>query len=151
MTFIPLGGGGGTSVITPSNILTGYQTVSASGTSGPTTVITIPAGETWQGVCQASVTASGPAANTTQAQAVVVFASAGTGVVPPAGPICAVAVQCGANAATGTVGVGGSNNISPLVTVAAPAGNSVTITITTTIAAGSTAGRVDASCVGTLL
>lgn len=129
-----------------ANILTGYQTLAASG--GPTTIITIPAGRTWQGVIGVSCSCAEDAAGAVRAQALGVIAFAGAGATPAAGNYMAVQAICGANAATGLVGDDATNQQVLPFTIAAPAANAVTVTITATIAGS--VGRVDATAVGLL-
>lgn len=130
---------------TPATVLAGYQSFTA--TTAATTIVTIPAGKTWQGTVSVSAACGEAAAGTVAPNALGVISVAGTGVVPAAGNYFAVQATAGANAATGTVGDGASNFGSLPMIVVAPVGNSVTIQVTTTIAG--TAGRIDASAFGT--
>ena len=130
-----------------ANILVGFQTFAA--TTGATTVITIPAGRTWQGTIAISCTCQTVAATATAGQARAVISVAGTGVTPAAGNVAACEAKNGANAATGTVGTQAANSVTFPLVVIAPGGNSVTVQVTTTIAG--TAGVVDVSATGALV
>jgi len=123
-----------------AEIVTGYQTFTA--TTGATTLLTVAAGETWVGEIGAACAVGIAAASATAGQARAVFATAGTGVTPAAGTVFAVEAKAGANSATGTVGSSGSRTASMPLTVIAPVGNSVTVTVATTQAG--TASIVDA-------
>lgn len=132
--FITVKGSGtfNTTVAAPTtaNILNGYQTFTA--TTGATTLLTIPQTRTWVGTIGAACAAQVAAAATTAGQARAVFATAGTGVPPAAGTLFAVEAKAGANAVAGLVGSQDSTSASVNVVVAAPAGNSVTITVVST-------------------
>jgi len=128
------------------DILSGYQTFTS--TTVATTVITVPQGRTWVGTISANCSCAEAAAGTAQPQARAVFTTAGTNVTPAAGSYFAVDARSGANAAAGLVGSGGSNFGSTPFTITAPAGNSVTLQVTTTLAG--TASVVDASAIGNL-
>jgi hypothetical protein len=130
-----------------ANILDGF--VSHTATTGATTVITVLAGRTWVGTVSIATTTSVAAASATAGQARGVVATAGTNVTPAAGTVGACEARCGANAATGTVGSQSSNSVQFPLTVIAPAGNSVTVTLASTIAG--TAATVDCSCTGALI
>jgi hypothetical protein len=128
-----------------ATVLAGYQ--SFTNTTAATTLVTIPAGKTWQGTVAVSAACAEAAAGTGQPQALGVISVAGAGATPAAGNYFAVQAMCGANAATGATGDGDSNFGSIPMIVVAPAGNSVTIQVTTTTAG--TAARIDASAIGT--
>lgn len=132
---------------TAANVLNGFQTFTS--TTGATTLLTVPAGRTWVGTVGVSCSTAIAAASATAGQARAVIASAGTGVTPAAGTLFACEANAGANAATGTVG---SNNFGrqqiPL-TLIAPVGNAVTLTVVTTQAG--TTSRVDAFASGSLI
>lgn len=83
-----------------------------------TTLITIPAGRTWQGSVAAEASATAAAAS-------AVISTAGTGVVPAAGNLLVV----DALGAAGGLGDSNANNMAN-VYVSAPAGNAVTLTAT---------------------
>jgi len=129
-----------TSAPVAADVVNGYQQFSV--TTGATTLLTVAAGETWTGHIGASCAVGIAAASATAGRARAEFATAGTGVTPAAGTVLAVEAKSGANAATGTVGSNGNNNASMPLTVIAPAGNSVTVTVATTQAG--TASTVDA-------
>jgi hypothetical protein len=118
----------------------GFQTFTA--TTGATTLLTVAAGRTWVGTVGAACAVGIAAASATAGQARAVFATAGTGVTPAAGTVLAVEAKAGANAATGTVGSNGARTATMPLTIIAPAGNSVTVTVATTQAG--TASVVDA-------
>ena len=132
---------------TAANILNGFQSFAA--TTGATTLLTVPAGRTWVGVVGVSCTASVAAASSTAGQARCVVATAGANVTPAAGTVVACEAKAGANAATGTVGSNAAQRASVPVTVIAPAGNAVTLTVVTTQAG--TASVIDAWAVGALV
>lgn len=91
------------------------------------TIITIPAGRTWYGYV--SVSASYHA--TTQSQAVVGVATAGTGVVPAAaGKILELRLSVGTPAASSENSAYDSM-VTPYFAVYAPAGNAVTLALNT--------------------
>ena len=120
-----------------ADILVGRATADAA------TIITIPAGRTWQG----SITLSGglsSAAAAAAASATPTVSVAGTGVVPAAGILVGLSLRTGGGVATGTVGTNSQGVVCvPAVTVVAPAGNAVTVTLQTggaTLAAASAIG-----------
>lgn len=123
-----------------ANILSGY--LQHTTTTSAATVITIGAGKTFTGTVTVSVAASKAAAATGNGLVSALIATAGTNVTPAAGTIFAVSTRVGANAATGTVGTQGSNFGSIPIVVNAPAGNSVTITLASTLTS-ITEGAVD--------
>jgi hypothetical protein len=129
------------------NILNGYQTFAA--TTGATTVITIPASQTWQGSIGVACSCAEVAAGAVSAQALAVITIAGAGAIPAAGTIMAVNAQTGANAATGLVGNDSNANLTMPFIITAPAGNSVTVQATVTIAG--TSGRVDVTASGEII
>lgn len=122
--------------------------LSHTATTAATTIITVPAGRTWVGYIFISCAVGIAAASTVAGQARGVISTAGTGPFPAAGNYFPVEAKCGANAATGTVGMSGNNSGAVIMTVTAPAGNSVTVQGTTTITG--TAGAVDYSAIGNL-
>lgn len=132
---------------TSTDILSGYLQHTA--TTGAATVITVAAGRTFVGRVAVSVAASKAAAATGNGLVQALIATAGTNVTPAAGTIFAVSARIGANAATGTVGSQGSNFGSVPITVVAPAGNSVTVTLASTLTS-TTEGAVDCSIFGVL-
>jgi len=129
-----------TSAPVAADIVNGFQTFAA--TTGATTLLTVAAGRTWVGSIGAACAVGIAAASTTAGQARAVFATAGTGVTPAAGTVLAIEAKAGANAATGTVGSNDSRTATMPLTVIAPGGNSVTVTVATTQAG--TASVVDA-------
>lgn len=135
-----------TSPPTTANILNGFATAAA--TTGATTLITIPATRTWVGTVGLSCATAIAAASATAGQARGVITTAGTNVTPAAGTVMACEAKAGANAAAGTVGSSADHFTFVPLTVIAPAGNSVTVQVTSTIAG--TAGVVDAWASGAL-
>lgn len=137
-----------TGVATPtsSTSLQGYAAYTASQVA--TTLVTVPAGNTFIGEIGAQCDVGVAAASTTAGQALAVFTTAGANAFPAAGSVFDVEARCGANAATGTVGSQGSASGSRRITVIAPAGNAVTIQVTTTQAG--TASRCSVWANGTL-
>lgn len=132
---------------TAANVLNGFQTFTA--TTGATTLLTVPAGRTWVGKVGAGCSTTVAAAGLTAGQARAVIATAGAGVTPAAGTVFAVEANAAVNAATGTVGSSAqASQVMPL-TVVAPGGNSVTLTVVTT--QGGTSSRVDAWASGALV
>lgn len=129
-----------------ANVLNGFQSFAA--TTAATTLITVPAGRTWLGEVGAAVSVANAAAAAAAGQARAVFATAGAGVTPVAGTVLAAEAKAGANAATGTVGSQSANNSRMALTVVAPAGNAVTVTVAATIAGSG--GIVDAWASGSL-
>src|SRR5690348_5179073 len=132
---------------TATDILAGY--VQHTSTTADATVITVPAGRTFVGRVAVSVAASKAAAATGNGLVSALIKTAGTNVVPAAGTYFAVSARIGANAATGVVGTQGSNFGSMPITVVAPAGNSVTVTLSSTLTS-TTEGAVDCSIWGVL-
>lgn len=129
-----------------ANILNGRQAFTA--TTAATTLVTVPAGRTWVGRIGASVACTtGPTA-TTAGQASAVFSVAGAGATPTGNQFAVDAMTAG-NQATGGPGTANSNFGQALLTVIAPAGNTVTIQVTTTVTG--TGGRIDAHASGELL
>lgn len=116
-------------------------------TTAATTLLTVPAGKTWIGEVVISAALSKAAAAAGDGSARGVIATAGTGVVPTAGTQLAIEAKAGANVATGTSGTSGNNSVRVKMTVVAPAGNAVTLTLASTVA-NATEGRVDASAIG---
>lgn len=125
-------------------VLTGYQTFAA--TAGATTVVTVPAGDTWVGTVSLSCACVEAAAGAVQASALGVVSVAGAGATPPAGNLFAVQAVAGANAATGLTGTSDSTFGSIPLVVVAPAANAVTVQVTVTITG--TSGRVDCTAAG---
>jgi hypothetical protein len=132
---------------TAANVLNGFQTFTS--TTGATTLLTVPAGRTWVGTIGAACVTAIAAASSTAGQARAVIASAGTGVTPAAGTLLAVEADAGANAATGTVGSNNAAHHSMPLTLIAPVGNTVTLTVVTTQAGTTT--RVDTFASGSLI
>jgi hypothetical protein len=130
-----------------ADILDGIQQLNASG--GPITLITIPAGRTWVGTIAIQVTCENDAAVATLGSVGASIATAGAGVTPAATNLLTVTAYAGKNAAGGTVGTSGSAQGSIEVTVIAPAGNSVTLTVLAAVAASNAIANF--SAVGALL
>lgn len=120
--------------------------LSHTSTTGATTLLTVPAGRTWVGIVAIAVAVAKDAAAATTGQVRAVIATAGTGVIPAAATILACEAKAGANVVAGLSGTQGSNSIAARVMVQAPAGNSVTLTLVSTVAG--TAGVVDVSAIG---
>lgn len=135
-----------TCVPASADVLVGY--LSHTATTGAATLITVPAGRTWVGMIAIACAVDNAGANAVEGRARAVIATAGTGVVPAAGTLLAVEAKAGANVAAGTVGTQGSASVSVRVLVQAPAGNTVTLTLASTIAG--TAGVCDVSAIGEL-
>jgi hypothetical protein len=96
--------------------------------AGTTTILTVPAGRTWVGEVGLSLSASNEPVTAT-GLVTAEIATAGVGVTPPAGQNCAVSVALPSTVTGALSGVSGTaQNVMPL-TVIAPAGNAVTITI----------------------
>lgn len=130
---------------TAADIVTGYLQHTA--TTGAATLLTVAAGRTWVGTVTVSVAGSKAAANTGNGLVSALIATAGTGVAPAAATVLAVSARVGANAATGTVGTQGANFGSMRMTIVAPAGNAVTLTLASTLT-NISEGAVDASAFG---
>jgi hypothetical protein len=116
-------------------------------TTGATTLLTIAAGKTWQGVITVCAAGSKAAATTGSGEVKATIATAGTNVTPAAGTVMIVRAQMGANAATGVTGTQGNSTVTMPITVNAPVGNSVTLTLQTDLTAV-TVGTVDATASG---
>ena len=132
---------------TAANVLVGFQSFAA--TTAATTLLTVPAGRTWVGTIAATCSVGVAAASSTAGQARAVFATAGTGVTPAAGTVAACEAKAGANAAAGLTGTSDTAQMVLPLTVVAPAGNSVTVTVATTQAG--TSSVVDTSASGELV
>jgi hypothetical protein len=135
-----------TAAPTAANILNGFGSFAA--TTAATTLITVPATRTWVGTVGLSVASAIAAASTVAGQARGVITVAGTNVTPAAGTVMAAEAKAGANAAAGTVGSSADHSASMPLVVVAPAGNAVTVQVTSTVAG--TAGVVDAWASGVL-
>jgi hypothetical protein len=131
---------------TAANILNGFVNLVAS--NGGTTLLTVPAGRTWQGQLGMVCAIANAAAASTAGRARGVISTAGTGVIPTAGTVLAVDAKAGANAATGTVGSQGQSSTVINATIVAPVGNAVTLVLVTTVAG--TVGSIDAFAIGAL-
>jgi len=123
----------------PTQILAG--SAAAIGTVTPQTIITIPAGQTWSGSISATMTNNATSGTTIEAQ----INTAGTGVIPSS----SVNLLTVMAATVGTVASDTTNSgIISDVVVAAPPGNSVTITLTNST---STTNRSYANACGVLI
>ena len=131
---------------TAANVLDGRQTFTT--TTAATTLVTVPQGRTWVGKVGASCSVAVTAAAATAGQSNAVFSIAGAGATP-SGNIFGVDAKAGTNGATGTVGSQGSNFGATDLVVVAPAGNSVTIQVTTTMSGSQV--FVDAFAIGQLI
>ena len=129
-----------------ADILNGH--VAQTATTAAATLITVPAGRTWRGHVSVQCAASVVAADTTAGQALGLVATAGANVAPAAGTILSCEARAAANAATGTAGSNGHASADVPVTVVAPAGNAVTLTLESTQAGTNT--RVMAAASGYL-
>lgn len=121
-----------------ANILTGRATANGG------TVITVPAGRIWRGTVALSA-ALATAAATAGATATPTVSTAGAGVTPAAGAVLGLALATGGGVATGTVGTNAQNSVAAPLTVIAPAGNAVTLTLQTggaTVASASAVGEL---------
>lgn len=132
-----------------ANILVG--TLSHTATTAAATLITVPQGRTWVGTVTLGCAIANPGGSSTAGQARGVIATAGTNVTPAAGTVLAREAKAGANVATGTVGSQAAVTGSIELVVVAPAGNAVTLTLASTVSAGSTVGVVDAAAAGQLV
>ena len=129
-----------------TDVLDGYNSQTA--TQAATTLITVPAGRTWVGTIGASCVCDEAAAGTVEAKADVVFSTSGAGAVPAAGSYFAVRARAAANTAASVTGTSGDAfGFTPFV-ITAPAGNTVLLQTTITIAGSN--GVVDAFAVGAL-
>ena len=121
----------------PSNILCGLATASGG------TLITVPAGKTWQGTVTMTasvvVAAAGSALNASAR-----VSTLGVGAQPPPGDYIRIDLGAPAGAAA-VAGTADSGMVSSPMLLAAPAGNSVSLVLNTT---GTTAQS--ASAVGVL-
>lgn len=131
--------------IVAANILIGFINTTASG--GPTTVITIPAGRTWVGSVTVQCVCYNAAAVTSAAVATGVVTTAGTGVVPAAASYLRCDAVVGADAVGGLDGDQSEAFNTAEMYVVAPAGNSVTVAITSTVTG---TGRVNCTASGLL-
>src|SRR5579863_7431590 len=123
----------------PSQILSGSAT--AANTAAAQTILTVPAGRTWSGSITIAATNTASSGTTATAQ----INTAGTGAIP-ANAVNLLKVHC---STVGTVvGLASQNNQVGDVTVAAPIGNAVTLTLTNSTATTFTS---DASAVGVLI
>lgn len=127
-----------------ANIRHGYLSFAA--TAAATTLVTVPAGRTWTGTLAVACATTTTAASVTAGVARAVVSVAGAGAIP-AGTVFAVEARAAANAATGTAGDSGNSTLDCPLTVAAPAGNAVTIQVAATI----TNGVVDVTATGALV
>jgi hypothetical protein len=130
--------GSGTPLNIASYILS--NAVTATNTTTPQTLLTIPAGRTWVGSIALAATNSAASGAT----AIASISTAGTGVTPAAGAL--LKVHC--STVGTTAGLASQNNEIGPVTVVAPTGNSVTLTLTNSTATTFTS---DATAVGALL
>lgn len=132
-------------VPTTAEVASGHLAHTA--TTAAADILVVAAGKTWRGTVSICCDVGIAAASSTAGQALGVVTTAGTDVTPAAGTYLSCEARCGANAATGTVGGAGNNSVAvPDFVVIAPAGNSVSLQGTTTIAG--TAGRVSYSANG---
>lgn len=123
----------------PNQILDGSAT--AANTVAAQTLITVPAGRTWMGAIALSATNTTAGGST----ATATINTAGAGVIPAAA-VNLLRVHC---STVGTVaGLASQNNEVPDVTIVAPAGNAVTLTLTNSTGTTFTS---DATAVGILL
>lgn len=97
----------------PNAVLSAVQIVSNSVTQ--TSVLTVPAGRTWIGTVTAVATSGATVASAQNVRAI----TAGTGAAPAVGTVLAVAT--GARDTASTV------QVTPNITITAPAGNAVTV------------------------
>jgi hypothetical protein len=131
-----------------SKILAGHQ--SFTSTTAATTVITVPADATWEGVITINCTTAIDAASTTAGQATGVVTVAGAGATPTAGTYLHCDARAGANAAAGTVGSNSTQTVSIPFVLVAGAGAAATIQFASTNAGTfsrascSVAGRITA-------
>ena len=93
---------------TAASIRAGSQSYTA--TQAATTIITIPAGNSWVGDVMISASVSTVAGTATAGQALGVVTTTGAGTTPAAGQVMDCEARNGANGATGTVGSQGNNS-----------------------------------------
>lgn len=130
------GGTAAATAPTSANILAGFATLTANGT---TTLITVPAGRTWVGQVGVSCAVNQAGAGTATGLADASIGTAnGTGtVVPAAGSYVQVRAEAGANVAGGTVGTQDSTAVAgQRLVVVAPAGGTALVQVTLANAAG---------------
>lgn len=132
-----------TAAPTAENLLGGA--LSHAATTASATLLTVPAGRTWSGTVSIAAAAATAAGSATEGQARAVVSTAGAGAAP-SGTVAAAEARSAPNAATGTVGNAGSTTVTVPVVVVAPAGNPVTLMLTSTI----TNGVVDVTAHGVL-
>jgi hypothetical protein len=142
---VPVGNQGGTQdgVLSsiPNQVVTGAAT--ATNTTSPQTIITVPAGRTWVGSITLGATNSATAASNATAK----VNTSGTGAIPAAA-VNLLTVHCSLVGTT-PAGLASQNNATPGdVVVQAPVGNSVTLTLTNSTA---TTFVSDATAVGVLV
>lgn len=131
--------GVGPFVPSAANILSGSAT--AANTAAAQTLLTVPAGRTWEGTITVSLTNQATTGSLVNAQ----IKTAGTNVTPAAGSVL-LTVQAGT---VGTVTSDASNfGATGDIYVQAPAGNAVTLTLTNSTATTCTS---NASANGVLL
>lgn len=127
-----------TQMVAAANVLVGRATADAA------TIITVPAGRVWRGTVALSA-AMGTAAAVAGVTATPTVSVAGTGVTPAAGVVLGLALRTGGGAATGTVGTNSQGSVSLPLTVIAPSGNEVTVTLQTggaTVASATASGEL---------
>lgn len=127
-----------------ASILAGSQSYTA--TQVATTIITIPAGNTWVGKVSISASVANTAGTgTTAGQALGVVTTVGAGTTPAAGQQFDCEARAGANAATGTVGSQGANSCTIDLIVSCASG---TCTLAGASTQAGTASRVSFSAAG---
>jgi hypothetical protein len=138
--------GGKAAAVVAANVLDAYSQVTV--TQAATTILTVPAGRTWVGQIGAACVCTNSAGTAAAAAARASFSIAGAGATPPAGNIFAVEARTGTPTAAAVDGMHLDNFGWVPLTVVAPAGNAVTIQLTT-LNVGAYAS-VDAFAIGAL-
>lgn len=124
-------------------ILAASQSYTA--TQAATTIITIPAGNTWVGEVSINADVAIAAASATAGQALGIVTTTGAGTTPAAGQVMDCEARAGANAATGTVGSSAANACRLTMIVNCASG---TCTLAGATTQAGTASRVSFSAAG---
>lgn len=135
-------GAGGASLGAPpaADILDARSHQVAAGTA---TVLTVPAGRTWVGTVNITVSAGNEPVTAT-GSVIATLQTAGAGVTPTAGSYFGTSVVLPGTVAGALSGVTGDNSAATTFTVVAPAANAVTLAINTTVTG--TVSELDIVC-----
>jgi hypothetical protein len=130
-----------------SNILDGFQSVTA--TTAATTILTVPIGGIWVGTItiQCGVTVTGAVTTTGNAQCIL--SVSGAGATPAAGNYFQCNALAGANVVAGVTGTQGDVYLSSPFTIAA--GGVAALLQSTVSITGATTGVSNVSAIGTLV